>query len=332
MTIIYAGLLFALMIFPHELGHFLAAKSVGVKVNEFAFGMGPALLKKQGKETLYSLRLIPVGGYCAMEGEDEESEDQRGFSNKPAWAKIFILFSGAGMNILIAVLSLSIMLGTMGMATTTLGTVNEAMPAYEAGIREGDKITEVSGEAVDSWAEAVMAIREAEEKEVTITVERNGEAIDFDVTPVKGEDGKDIIGIQTRVSHNPIMALKAGAIGTKNLTVYMVGSLKDLITGKVPASNMAGPVGIINMASDTAKYGMTYFASLIALMSINLALINLLPFPALDGGRILFVLIRKVTGKRITEEMEGKIHTIGIMMLFGLMIFVTWNDIVRLFS
>ena len=153
MTVIYAIILFVLLIFPHELGHFIVAKAVGVKVNEFAFGMGPALFKRQKGETLYAVRLIPIGGYCAMEGENEESDDSRSFNNKPGWAKISVLLAGSAMNVLIAVLTLSILMGVIGSATTAVDQVQADSPAYRAGLEKGDKIIAVDGEEIDSWQE-----------------------------------------------------------------------------------------------------------------------------------------------------------------------------------
>lgn len=331
MTIIYAVILFVLLIFPHELGHFLSAKAVGIKVNEFAFGMGPALFQREKGETLYSVRLVPIGGYCAMEGENEESEDDRAFNNKPAWAKIFVLFSGAGMNILISVLTLSVIIGVIGSATTTLGVVEKNYPAYEAGIRAGDNIVAIDGEKMNSWNDVVQSIRSSEGQR-ELTVERDGQKIDFRVTPKINEEGNMVMGISGKPSHSPFLAVKGGLRGTYNLILFMGDSLKQLFTGSVDVSELSGPVGIVTMAGTTGKQGMYYFGSLIALMSINLALINLLPLPALDGGRILFVFIRKVTGKMISDETEGKIHGIGMMLLLVLMIYVTFNDIGRLFS
>ena len=238
MTAVYAIVLFVLLIFPHELGHFLVAKMVGVKVNEFSFGMGPAIFKKQKGETLYAIRLLPVGGYCAMEGEDEESDDERAFVNKPAWARIAVLIAGAAMNIIIAVL----------VATIT----------YKS--------------------------------------------------------------------------LVSGCKATVYLGELMFKSLAMLISGEAGVSDLAGPVGIISMAGDTATYGLTYFGNLVVLMSLNLAIINLLPLPALDGGRILFVVIRKIAGEHMSDEMEGKVHGIGFMLLLAVIVFVTWNDITRLFT
>lgn len=330
MTAIYAIILFVLLIFPHELGHFLAAKAVGVKVNEFSFGMGPALVKKQGKETMYSIRLIPLGGYCAMEGENEESENRRAFNNKPLGAKFFVLAAGSAMNVFIAFLCLTIVMGVIGSATTTVNQVEQDSAAYEAGILSGDRITAVNGASIDAWNQLSEAISGSGEA-VSVTVERKGEPQNFTMTPKENEDGRFVIGVTPVVSHNVITAAGNGAKGTYNVTKAMFVSLKQLITGGVSADQITGPVGIINMAGQTSRYGFIYFGYLVALISLNLALINLLPFPALDGGRIVFAIIRKVTGKMISDDLEGRIHSAGMMLLLVFMIFVTWKDIARLF-
>lgn len=331
MTAIYAIILFVLLIFPHELGHFVVAKAVGVKVNEFAFGMGPALFQREKGETLYSIRLIPIGGYCAMEGENEESDNPRSFNNKPGWAKISVLVAGAGMNVLIAVLAMTIVAGVVGNPTTTIDQVEKDSPAYEAGILANDKIIAIDDTIIEDWNDVGTAI-ETSPKTVDITVIRNGQEETLSVTPIQAEDGRYIIGVTATVSHNPATALINGLKSTWNMTMMMFISLEMLITGDVPASDIAGPVGIVSMVGDTTSYGWYYFVSLVALMSINLAIINLLPLPALDGGRILFVFIRKITGKMISDDLEGRIHMIGMLLLFALMIFATWNDIVRLFA
>lgn len=331
MTAVYAIILFVFLIFPHELGHFIVAKAVGVKVNEFAFGMGPALFQRQKGETLYSIRLIPIGGYCAMEGENEESDNPRSFNNKPGWAKISVLVAGAAMNVFIAIVVLSITMGIIGSATTTIEEVQPESPAYTAGIQAGDEVAAVDGQNVDEWSDLSEFVGTSGD-EIDVTVKREGESLTLKIKPMLTEGGRYIIGVTAKVTHNPVIAVKNGLASTWNMTVMMLESLKMLITGDVPASEIAGPVGIVTMVSDTTTYGWYYFASLIALMSINLALINLLPFPALDGGRILFVIIRKITGKMISDDLEGRIHTVGMLLLFALMIFATWNDIVRLFA
>ena len=330
MTVIYAVILFVMLIFPHELGHFTVAKAVGVKVNEFAFGMGPAIFQRQKGETLYSIRLIPIGGYCAMEGENEESESSRAFNNKPVWAKISVLLAGSAMNVLIAILAMTLVMGYIGTATTTIDEVQTGTPAYEAGLLSEDKVLSVNGPPIEKWNDIAAAIGSGEDR-LSITVERNGEEETFEMTPEKTEDGRYIIGVTSKVSHNALTAVSNGAKGTWSMTKGMFSALAQLVSGEVSTDELSGPVGIVSLVSETKNYGMIYFGYLVALISLNLALMNMLPLPALDGGRIIFVIIRKITGKMISDNLEGKIHGAGMILLFGFMIFVTWNDITRLF-
>lgn len=328
MTIIYAIIMFCVLIFIHELGHFMAAKACGVKVNEFALGMGPALFKKRKGETLYALRAIPIGGYCAMEGEDEESQDERAFNNKPAWKKAIIVVAGAAMNLILCVvlmIAISMYTGTM---TTTIDQVNPGSPAAEAGIETGDKILAIDGTKIESWTDIIQGITAAKDKTL-ISIERSGETLTLTSELTKGEDGRQIIGIVPEREHNLLTAVKGGTTGTWNMTKLMGKTISQLFTGDVSTKELSGPVGIVYTVNDTAKYGFSYLLYLTALISLNLAIVNMLPFPALDGGRLLFILVRKVTGRAITDEIEGKIHLVGIMLLFALMIYVTWNDILR---
>ncbi|MCI9477029.1 RIP metalloprotease RseP [Anaerovoracaceae bacterium 41-7] len=331
MTVIYAVILFVMLIFPHELGHFTVAKAVGVRVNEFAFGMGPAIFQRQKGETLYSIRLIPIGGYCAMEGENEESESSRAFNNKPVWAKISVLLAGSAMNVLIAILAMTLVMGYIGTATTTIDEVQTGTPAYEAGLLSEDKVLSVNGTPIEKWNDIAAAIGSGEDR-LSITVERNGEEETFEMTPEKTEDGRYIIGVTSKVSHNALTAVSNGAKGTWSMTKGMFSALAQLVSGEVSTDELSGPVGIVSLVSETKNYGMIYFGYLVALISLNLALMNMLPLPALDGGRIIFVIIRKITGKMISDNLEGKIHGAGMILLFGFMIFVTWNDITRLFT
>ncbi|MEF9922281.1 MAG: RIP metalloprotease RseP [Anaerovoracaceae bacterium] len=332
MTAVYAVLLFCILIFPHELGHFVAAKSVGVRVNEFALGMGPAIFKKQKGETLYALRIIPIGGYCAMEGENEESGDSRAFNNKPFWAKLIVLVAGSAMNVLITILTLSILVGIAGVGTTVIDVVTPGSPAAEAGIRQGDKISAINGKEIDSWGDLSTKITENKKGDVLeIAINRDGSNHVVLATPEKSEDGRYLIGIKPVIKHNPFVAVASGTKVTWSMTKMMFGGLKQIIMGEASKDDISGPVGIINLVSDTNQYGMGYFGYLVALISLNLAIINMLPLPALDGGRILFVFIRKATGKMISDDLEGKIHGFGMIMLIGLMLFITWNDITRLF-
>ena len=330
MTLIYAVLIFCLLIFVHEFGHFVTAKMCGIKVNEFAIGMGPVIINKQKGETLYSLRLLPIGGFCAMEGEDEDSEDERAFNNQPAWQRAIVLAAGSIMNLLTAVILMIIIAFYMGQATTTIDVVQQDSPAYEAGIMAGDEVIAIDGKAIDEWTDLQTIVGENEGDAVTFTLLRDGTETDITVTPeYDKEAGRSLVGVTPIMARNPVKAVGSGISSTWDMTVMMYDLLGQLFTGDVSAKELSGPVGIVYVVNDSAKMGFIYVVYLAALLSLNLAVINLLPFPALDGGRLLFLVIRKITGKRVTDEMEGKIHFIGIVLLLALMLYVTWNDIVR---
>lgn len=330
MTLIYAVIIFCLLIFVHEFGHFVTAKLCGIKVNEFAIGMGPAFFQRQKGETLYSLRVFPIGGFCAMEGEDEDSEDERAFNNQPAWQRAIVLAAGSIMNLLTAIILMIIIAFYMGQATTTIDVVQEGSPAYEAGIAAGDEIVMINGDEIGEWTDLQTIVGENGGEEITFTVLRDGTETDISVTPEYDEEaGRSLVGVTPVMARNPVKAVGTGVQNTWDMTVMMYELIGQLFTGDVSAKELSGPVGIVYVVNDSAKMGFIYVVYLAALLSLNLAVINLLPFPALDGGRLIFLLIRKITGKRVTDEMEGKIHFIGIMLLFALMIYVTWNDIVR---
>ena len=330
MTLIYAVIIFCMLIFVHELGHFIVAKACGVKVNEFAIGMGPAIFKKQKGDTLYAVRILPIGGYCAMEGEDEDSEDERAFNNKPAWQRACVLAAGAFMNLLTAVILLIIIAFWSGQPTTTVETVLSDSPAYEAGMEKGDEIVYVDGKKVEEWNDILEFIGQSSEKTAEIGILRDGENMTLTSALVYDEEaGRNKVGISPEVEHSILPSISAGIKSTGQMTVMMVDIIKQLFTGDVSVSELSGPVGIVYAVNDTAKAGVIYVVYLAALLSLNRAIMNMLPFPALDGGRLLFLLIRKITGKRVTDEMEGKIHFVGIMLLMLLMVYVTWNDIVR---
>ncbi len=327
LTLVLAVLLFLLMIFPHELGHFLAARAVGVKVNEFAFGMGPALWQKQGKETLYSVRLFPVGGYCAMEGEDEDSGDDRSFVRKPAWAKILVLAAGAAMNVLICLLVLTILFTVSGHPSNSFQSVSAGSPAAAAGLRAGDEMVEVAGERKELWSGLATAVQKG--KPFDLTIGRNGEEKKIRLVPVK-EEGRYWVGVTIRVSHSPFTALVLGGRETLSMAGSMYRDLKLLFTGGVKVTDLSGPVGIVSVVHETASQGAFNFFYFLAFISMNLAVVNLLPIPALDGGRILFVLVRKLTRGAVSDHAEAIVNAAGLVFLLGLMLFVTWNDISRL--
>ncbi|MBR5739743.1 MAG: RIP metalloprotease RseP, partial [Firmicutes bacterium] len=338
-TAILAVLMFLLMIFPHELGHFIAARKFDVKVNEFAFGMGPVIWKKQKGETLYSVRLFPVGGFCAMEGEDgqndeeegnaaeteeKEPDDPRAFNNKKPWQKIIILAAGSFMNVLTAFIVLTIMVTVLGFSTTTIGSVTAGSPADMAGLEVGDKIVSIDDNAVEQWSDVGKYIQEAEGETVTFGVLRDGSEQKLDVTPQYVENEKRyVIGITYKGSHNIIRGIGQGFVQTGNMFGIMVDSLKMLFSGQAGIQDLSGPVGIVQMVGETSSIGWWYYMFLLALICVNLAVITMFPFPALDGGRIIFVLYGWITGKPVSSRVEGIVHAIGIVILLALAAVVT---------
>ncbi len=344
-TAILAILLFCVMIFPHELGHFIAAKRCGVRVNEFAFGMGPVIWKKQRGETLHSIRLLPIGGFCAMEGEDEESEDERAFGNKKAWQKIVILAAGSLMNVLCAIIIMCIVVGVRGFATTTIGQITGGSAAEASGLAVGDKIISITTSQetyqIDQWADVSEAMNSVTSGDaITIGYERGGSSYTVDANPTlsEGVDSQGntvnyyVLGISCKISHSPFKALVAGTQSTWAMTKMMFAALLQLFTGEASPDELTGPVGMVQMVSKTTEYGFWYYGFLTALICLNLAVINMLPLPALDGGRIIFVLYSALTGKQVSEKVEGTIHLAGLALLMLLMIYVTFNDVERIFG
>ena len=326
MTIIYALLIICVLIFFHELGHFMAAKACGVKVNEFAIGMGPKVLKKQKGETLYSVRAFPLGGFCAMEGEDEDSQDERAFNRKSVWKKAIII--GAAMNLIIAIILMIAVNYMNGVPTTTISQVEENSPAYTAGIQKGDKILSINDKKINSWDD-VQAVKNAvNTREMNIKVQRKDTELNIKTT-LKENDRNKIIGIVPVSEKNIVKAIANGPSATWNMAKSMYSGLYSLITGKVSAKELSGPVGIVYLINKGISRGFATVLYLTSLISLNLAIINMLPLPALDGGRLLMVIIRRLTGKAISSKVEGVIHAVGLGLLLLLTIYVTWNDIVR---
>lgn len=352
MSVIFAIFLFSVLIFVHELGHFTAAKLSGVQVNEFSMFMGPAIWKKQVGETLYAIRCIPIGGYCAMEGEDGGSDNPRSFDKAAWWKRLIILAAGAAMNFLIGVVLMVIVcLPVKQTVVPVIASFEDyATVNGENGLQAGDRIVEVDGEKLYSYSDFSMILSLNPGDVHDITVRRNGEKVvlkDFllekhEVTLENGSTGLRY-GINFTLS-TPNFWEKLGMAWNQSLdAVRMVRlSLQMLLGGKVGIKDMSGPVGIVSemskvaAASDskvTALLNMLYFGGFIA---INLAVMNLLPIPALDGGRIvclpITVVVEAITKKKINPKYEGYLHGAGMILLLALMAIIMFKDVIFLFK
>ncbi len=336
--IILVVILFGALIAIHEFGHFIAAKISGVRVNEFAIGMGPAIFKKKIGETLYALRLLPLGGYCAMEGEDEESEDvEHAFHSKPILSRILIVASGPIMNLIVGVLVLAfVFLPVTGWTTPTLTQVD----ARINGLQAGDTIVEIDGYDVVLFSDFHIGLDRAKDAPYyDIKVERDGEKILLENVKLElrefDDNGEKVMryGLTFNVEQTSFWnKTKFVFKNSYNLVRLVIVGLGDLLTGNAGLDDMAGPIGISSVMVDTAKESMTSLWYLLALVSINLGIMNLLPIPALDGGRLFFMIIELIRRKPIPQKYEGWVHAAGFAILILLMILVAFNDIFKLFT
>ena len=345
MLIIIGVLLFELIVLIHEGGHFVAAKLSGVKVNEFALGMGPKLFSFTKGETKYSLRLLPIGGYCSMEGEDEESDNPRAFGNKPVWKRIIIVAAGAVMNIILGLLmTLTMVLQQPYYASTTVSVFDENAVTSDY-IQVGDKLEEIDGYPIWNSMDIAFALGTCKNYEPNIKVNRNGQSIDLGNVPLYtyDNDGKTTIARDFYVEpvDKNFLSVCGETIGQTVSTVRMVyASLVGLVTGKFGFNEMSGPVGVASAITTVASQGLessfldafNNILYVMMILTINLGIFNRLPVPALDGGRLLFLLIELVRRKPVPQKYEGVIHGIGFALLMVFMLVVTFNDIVRLFT
>ncbi len=333
-TALVAILVFGMLVFIHELGHFAVAKFVGIKVHEFAIGMGPKLIKFSKGETSYYIRALPLGGYVRMEGEDEKSDDLRSFNNKSILSRISVIFAGPLMNFILAIILFTLIFYSVGVPSTTINEVMEESPAQTSGIQEGDTIYSINGEQMNSWQDITESISSSSKKSLDIVVLRDNERLEKKVIPTIDENsGQVLIGISPTIKKSIGDSIKNGFTIIYTITSDIFSFLRDLITGQTAAAGeVMGPVGIINLVGQVSRAGWIDVANLTAVLSINLGLMNLLPIPALDGGRIFFLFIEMLRGKPLDAEKEGMIHLIGFALLITLMLFVTYKDIIRLFS
>ncbi len=347
LLVVIGILLFGFVIFFHELGHFLMAKLSGIRVNEFALGMGPKLFGFQKGETKYALRLFPIGGYCALEGEDEDSEDERAFGNKSVWRRILVVVAGGVFNIILGfVLMLALLARQDTYATTTIAKFADQSALETAGAQVGDRIVEIDGYAVYTDRDLSFALAIADPDSVSIKLERAGEKVDlgtFSLNSETQEDGEKVIALDFWVEpekRSLSVVLWRGAADTFSMARMVLESLKGIITGRFGLNDVAGPVGTAQAISQAAGAGLeTGFGQalenifyMIILITVNLGVVNLLPLPALDGGRLLFLLWEAVTRRPVPQKYEGYVHAAGMVLLMALMVVLTFNDVIRIFQ
>ncbi len=349
MSIVFAILLFSILIFVHELGHFVAAKLFGVQVNEFSMFMGPALFKKQKGETLYSIRCIPIGGYCAMEGEDQDTDNPRSFQKAAWWKRLIILAAGPAMNFVAGLLIFLIVFApTKQFVTPVIVDAEEGCTVVsEEGLHIGDRILEIDGEKIYESSDFAMILSLNGGDIHDFVVERNGEEVFIDDLQMQAH----LFGEETTPRYGFSFALKDATFGTRlqyvwNSAINVVRSvrlsLQMLLGGQAGFQDVSGPVGIVQIMTETAEVSetaldalmnMLYFGGFIA---INLAVMNLLPIPALDGGRIvglvLTTAIEKITRKKLDPKYEGYIHGAGMILLLALMAVILFKDIFTIFK
>ena len=345
LNLIYFVLVLGIIVLVHEFGHFIFAKIFGIYVYEFAIGMGPKLFSWDSKkgETTYSIRAIPIGGFCSLAGEevedDEEIPSDRKLQSKPAWQRFLVMFFGAGNNFILAFLLLLIIAFGWG-AVSSKPIISELVsgnPAEQAGLEVGDYITKINNHKVTSADDISIYLQvEDKDKPILFTVKRDGKEHEIKVKPIKEEvDGSEIyrVGIKSegKVERGIIPSFRYAFEKMGALFKQMVITLKGLFTGGLSVKQLSGPVGIYNIVGTQASAGFQNILYLIALLSINVGFINLLPFPAFDGGRIVFLIIEKIKGSPIKAETENKIHTVGFILLIALMLYITFNDVLKLF-
>ena len=349
--ILLAVFLFGIMIAIHEFGHFFTAKLFNIKVNEFAIGMGPTLWSKVKGETRYSFRAFPIGGFCAMEGEDEDTGDPRAFSRQSSWKKIIVLCAGSVMNFLMG-LVIVVLLYT-GVSAVRLPVITEFVDGFEmsgeSGLMAGDRITKIDGRAIWCYDDVLTFLSRNDGNGIDLEVIRGGEKVVLDDFPMpireytyNGETYRGFGLVFGNVEELSLAGrLKLGAIQTVGFVRTVWISLADLVTGRVGVNQLSGVIGVVDVVSEvgaasaTVKAGILNVLNIMALIAVNLAVMNLLPIPALDGGRILFIVLNGLlwvlVRRRIPERYEGYVHTGAFFLLLALMLIIAFKDIWNIF-
>ncbi|MFZ5642401.1 MAG: RIP metalloprotease RseP [Bacillota bacterium] len=338
-TFIASVIVFGVLIFFHELGHFMVAKMVGIKVHEFSLGFGPKLISIQRGETTYNLRALPLGGFVRMAGMDpteEKTEDEeRGFNKKTVLQRASVIFAGPLMNFVLAAVLVSVIFMVYGMPdvpTTKVQDTLEGKPAATAGIRSGDVISGINGVKIENWEQLSKTVGANSGKQIEVSVIRDGQRLNFKVTPYPDDKGQGKIGIHpTLKKADPFTALALGARHTAIMSFQILDYIGKGIAREIPLE-LGGPVRIVATINEAVS-STSWFINLLSLsafLSVSLGLFNLFPIPALDGSRILFLLIEKLRGKPVEPQRENFIHMVGFGLLLFLIVVITYNDILQL--
>lgn len=337
MYVILALLLLGVLIIAHEFGHYIAARLCGIDVVEFSMGMGPLLLKWKNKRgTQFSLRLFPIGGFCQFYGEDDGRRDPRAFTSQPVWKRFVTVLSGPMMNFVIAVVVIVLYMSALGLLTV-VPKVAEVEPAAEAsGLRAGDQIVAIDGESVSDSNRIAQMIGQSQGRSVSMRVRRGEEEIELSFTPFYDEElGRYRLGMvfaQERVRVSALESIPFSVRYNAESVGMIVDALKGMVFRGEGADQVTGPVGTVYaISNETQNGGIDIYLQLLALISVNLGVMNLLPIPGLDGSKLLFLLVEKVRRRPIRQELEGAINAGGLLLLMGLMIVLTYRDIMQIF-
>lgn len=345
MTILYFIFVLGVTVLIHELGHFIFAKRAGVYVYEFSIGMGPQLFKfnRKNDETVYSIRLLPIGGFVSMAGEDLEIDDKipkdKQLCNKSWCDRFLVLFAGIAFNFLLAI----IILFTIGMINGVpknnleIANIESNYDISKTGIQIGDVITKVNGKKITSYEQLSVELAVNNGKKIDLTVKNNNQENTYEIEPTLIEvDGTTSyvygFSLNNEIEKGFVKSIEYAFSKTGALTNQMVLIVKYLVTGKLSLNSLSGPVGIYQVVDQARTLGFLNVLYLIAYLCINVGFINFIPFPAFDGGRILFLIIEKIKGSKVNPKVENTIHSVGFALLMILMLFVTYNDIIRIFG
>lgn len=338
--ILLAILVFGILIFIHELGHFAVARKCGVDIKEFAIGMGPQILAWKSKkyETQYSLRLLPIGGYVSMVGEDEDSDSENAFNNKSVWQRLLIIAAGPIMNLVLGFIVMIVMVCMIGTlhSNTIYYNPDTVAVSQSCGLQDGDRVIKVENTRVHTWYELSYEIMNRGYEPIDITVIRNGEQVYLEdvLFPTVESSGVlfgDVDFLPQTEELNLVNLLKHSFYRSVSTVKMVVDSFVDLIRGRFGIDSMSGPVGITQTIGNYASLGFIYLLHIFGVITINLGVFNLFPIPALDGGRLLFLVAEAIIGRPLNRKVEGYIHFIGLVLMLCLALYVTFNDILRLF-